>query len=457
MKWPVQFFHLILILVTTQYDRDIRAQSIHKWQENFFHSASGTTRRLSAASKKKILTINTPATSVSFSHDWTILALSQYDDDYIALLDLEALEADTIVCPPGSDVEFFMLLDLEADTIVTFLSGHEEGVSAVQFSPVAMLLASGSVEGTVKLRDVETHTNIASFTGRTDEVYNMSFSDDGRLLASGSWEGIVRVWDIKTHEKIATLGGHDSAILEGWLAGYFTPVSFSPGGRLLAFGTGYNITVWNIAKQETIATIEDLEGVISAEFSPDGKLLASRTATAIKMWDVATKGIRLFEADEDNVTPAVFSPDGTMLASTLLASTPLDITGDSGGDSYGSYIVLWNTETGERIASWLVHSDDGVRGLTFSPDGTRLATHSFDGTVTLWEIAAYIAPQSPIPDFDGDGTVGFGDFVLFAAKFGLSHGAEGYDARYDLDGNGAIGFSDFLIFASAFGNNTTSG
>ena len=36
---------------------------------------------------------------------------------------------------------------------------------------------------------------------------------------------------------------------------------------------------------------------------------------------------------------------------------------------------------------------------------------------------------------------------MFAAQFGLSRGDEGYDARYDLDGNGAIGFSDFLIFA----------
>ena len=27
-----------------------------------------------------------------------------------------------------------------------------------------------------------------------------------------------------------------------------------------------------------------------------------------------------------------------------------------------------------------------------------------------------------IPDFDGDGTIGFGDFVKFAAKFGLQSG-----------------------------------
>ncbi len=54
-------------------------------------------------------------------------------------------------------------------------------------------------------------------------------------------------------------------------------------------------------------------------------------------------------------------------------------------------------------------------------------------------------------DFDGDGTVGFGDFLQFAQQFGLSPGDAGYEARFDLDGNGTIGFGDFLIFANAFG------
>ena len=54
-------------------------------------------------------------------------------------------------------------------------------------------------------------------------------------------------------------------------------------------------------------------------------------------------------------------------------------------------------------------------------------------------------------DFDGDGTVGFSDFLQFAGAFGSNRGDAGYDVRYDLDGNGSVGFSDFLIFAGAFG------
>lgn len=58
---------------------------------------------------------------------------------------------------------------------------------------------------------------------------------------------------------------------------------------------------------------------------------------------------------------------------------------------------------------------------------------------------------SPPADFNGDGTVGFADFVAFAEAFGTSSADADFDPRFDLDGNGSVGFSDFVIFARAFG------
>ena len=54
-------------------------------------------------------------------------------------------------------------------------------------------------------------------------------------------------------------------------------------------------------------------------------------------------------------------------------------------------------------------------------------------------------------DFDGDGTVGISDFLLFVSHFGSAVGQANYDARYDLDGDGQIGIGDFLIFVQDFG------
>jgi len=62
-------------------------------------------------------------------------------------------------------------------------------------------------------------------------------------------------------------------------------------------------------------------------------------------------------------------------------------------------------------------------------------------------VMASVASAQPLStDFDGSGSVDFGDFLLFAQAFGSSDGA------FDLDGDGRVVFGDFRIFAQAFGN-----
>lgn len=71
-------------------------------------------------------------------------------------------------------------------------------------------------------------------------------------------------------------------------------------------------------------------------------------------------------------------------------------------------------------------------------------------TITTADKIAFNAPTST-PDFDGDGMVGFADFLQLAGVFGSSRGDGTYQSKYDLDGDGAIGFPDFLIFTNDFG------
>lgn len=65
--------------------------------------------------------------------------------------------------------------------------------------------------------------------------------------------------------------------------------------------------------------------------------------------------------------------------------------------------------------------------------------------------ATLYASESVVGDFDGDGSVGFPDFLQFAQVYGKHSTDADFDSRFDLDNDGAIGFSDFLIFATSFG------
>ena len=71
--------------------------------------------------------------------------------------------------------------------------------------------------------------------------------------------------------------------------------------------------------------------------------------------------------------------------------------------------------------------------------------------IGLFFASQAFANTTPAADFDGDGIVGFSDFLAFVEKFGSRQGDETYQAKYDLDGNGVIEFSDFLVFVDSFG------
>lgn len=90
-----------------------------------------------------------------------------------------------------------------------------------------------------------------------------------------------------------------------------------------------------------------------------------------------------------------------------------------------------------------------VDAIGFSSDDGGATSHAVFVDTSGEETAS-------IPDFDGDGTIGFGDFLILAGAFGSQQGDEEYVDTFDLNGDGEIGFSDFVIFAQNFGKEAPS-
>ncbi|HCR18059.1 MAG TPA: hypothetical protein DIU35_11300 [Candidatus Latescibacteria bacterium] len=72
-------------------------------------------------------------------------------------------------------------------------------------------------------------------------------------------------------------------------------------------------------------------------------------------------------------------------------------------------------------------------------------------SVVLRAAAANISEATP--DLDGDGVVGFPDFIKFAQAFGSKTDDDKFNAGADLDSNGAVEFRDFVLFAQNYGKN----
>ena len=156
------------------------------------------------------------------------------------------------------------LWDANTGELLKTLIGHTSIVNSVVFSPDGKTIASGSghwagYESTysdgeeIRLWDANTGELLKTLTGHEDVVSSVVFSPDGNLivsgdwyswdghLSSGTWSGEIRVWDAETGEHIKTLTGHTGGV---------SSVAFSPDGKTLASGrTDGTILLWDLSSQ----------------------------------------------------------------------------------------------------------------------------------------------------------------------------------------------------------------
>uniref|UniRef100_A0A8D0A6C3 Coronin n=1 Tax=Sander lucioperca TaxID=283035 RepID=A0A8D0A6C3_SANLU len=76
------------------------------------------------------------------------------------------------------------------------LQGHTEKIYSIKFHPLASgLLVSSSYDLTVRLWNLESGEQVKLLTGHQDQVFGMAWSPDGKLLATVCKDGKVRIYD----------------------------------------------------------------------------------------------------------------------------------------------------------------------------------------------------------------------------------------------------------------------
>lgn len=173
---------------------------------------------------------------------------------------------------------------------------------------------------------------------------------------------------------------------------------------------------------------------------------------SIQIWGDGIQGAvgfgARFEYDATQITFDKFEVGSALSGGT----SPGDELGE--GSVVVSAAILGGTidTTAGLLGTVHFQTNTGFSGTDIQFKSIQLSRNGIFETVesnTSLQLA--LGATAPTPDFNGDGNVGFADFLAFAGAFGSTSSSPNFDSKFDLSGDGSVGFPDFLIFAAAFG------
>jgi WD40 repeat protein len=173
-----------------------------------------------------------------------------------------------------------------------------------------MLLASGTVDGAIRLWDAATGETSAFLDGHRETVAALMFTGPTQLI-SASWDATLRVWDL-TRPGVSRVLPHDGPV---------RAMIVPRPGLLLSAGADAIVQAWELATYGSVRRyVGHRDAVIAVAALSHSTFVSGSTDRTVRVW-----------ATDSGINLATFTFDAPVTAVTALLGVGRLVVGDASG------------------------------------------------------------------------------------------------------------------------------
>ncbi|XP_055527884.1 periodic tryptophan protein 2 homolog [Wyeomyia smithii] len=233
-----------------------------------------------------------------------------------------------------SDLGQLLVWEWQSEQYVMKQQGHSTGLNCVTYSPDGQMLATGGLDGKVKLWNISNGFCFVTFSEHSSSVTAVEFSGNKKFFVSSSLDGTVRAYDIVRYRNFRTFTSPEPV--------QFASVAVDQSGELIAAGGQdvFEIYLWSMKLGRLLEVLSGHEGpVVTLAFSPvatSSTMVSGSWDRSVRIWDcLETSGAHETIDIASDVVCVAFKPNGEEVAVSAL----------------NGHISIFNVKTVQQVAS----------------------------------------------------------------------------------------------------------